>query len=656
MRFLCVFVLVLFSALPGSAQLKTMYPHGRLDPALAQKWERRQLSDSLTVSLSLRSTGRLHQPGFPARVLQHYDRYPIVYARVAARDLLWLATDTALSFIQEYHAPREELTTGAFDPTLNRIRFAQHRYPGLSGAGLNVLVKERRLDTADIDLRQRIVRTGREAAEQTSHASLMATIIAGAGNSSPFARGAAPGAGVGSVSFTHLLPEPDTLMQRLRFPVTNHSYGTVPESFYGNEAAAYDRQVHTFPQQLHVFSAGNAGSATISSGPYAGLPGASTLTGNFKSAKNVLVVGAVDSLGEPMDGSSRGPAHDGRLKPELVAFGEDGSSGAAAAVSGIALLVQDAYRQRHGDSLPPAALVKAVLVTTAADAGIPGPDYITGHGRADAEKAVRLMLEGSHFTGTISAGQTARHLLPIPSGTGRLRATLAWTDPPAQPGASRALVHDLDLRLIAEGTGTAWLPWVLSGNREEWTKGAERKRDTLNNLEHISLEGPASGTYAVEITAPASVTGLQEYTVAFFREAADTGYFIFPTASDPLQAGRTHLVRWECSAPGTATLEVAVNGGAWETIASVPAAQGFYRWAVPDTQATAVFRLALPSAGPVLSDTFVVAPLPELKAGFSCPESFLLHWNGTPGRTYELYRLDGAYLQPFQQTTDTVFL
>ena len=57
-------------------------------------------------------------------------------------------------------------------------------------------------------------------------------------------------------------------------------------------------------------------------------------------AKNILTVGATDSFSIVAALSSKGPAHDGRVKPELVAFGEDGSSGAAALVSGTSLLLQ----------------------------------------------------------------------------------------------------------------------------------------------------------------------------------------------------------------------------------------------------------------------------------------------------------------------------
>jgi hypothetical protein len=40
------------------------------------------------------------------------------------------------------------------------------------------------------------------------------------------------------------------------------------------------------------------------------------------------------------DSKFKGPAFDGRIKPEMVAFGIDGSSGAAALVSGVAILLQ----------------------------------------------------------------------------------------------------------------------------------------------------------------------------------------------------------------------------------------------------------------------------------------------------------------------------
>ncbi len=69
-------------------------------------------------------------------------------------------------------------------------------------------------------------------------------------------------------------------------------------------------------------------------------------------SKNTLSVGAVDSQGKVSPLSSRGPAYDGRIKPELVAYGEGGTSEAAALVSGVSLLLQQAYREQQ-NHLPP---------------------------------------------------------------------------------------------------------------------------------------------------------------------------------------------------------------------------------------------------------------------------------------------------------------
>ena len=88
-------------------------------------------------------------------------------------------------------------------------------------------------------------------------------------------------------------------------------------------------QVDQSPTLLHVFLAGNQGTAKPSAGMYRDL-GFANLTGNFKQAKNVLIVSAVDSTMTVNSLNSRGPAYDGRVKPELVAHGQGGTSEAAA--------------------------------------------------------------------------------------------------------------------------------------------------------------------------------------------------------------------------------------------------------------------------------------------------------------------------------------
>ena len=131
------------------------------------------------------------------------------------------------------------------------------------------------------------------------------------------------------------------------------------ENDYGLNAIAFDKSANNNEGLLHVFSSGNSGSATSNSGVYSGITGFANLTGNFKMAKNILTVGAVDSFGNVAPLSSRGPAYDGRIKPELVAFQKNGTSEAAALVSGTALLLQQYYKNQNADSVLPSALVKS---------------------------------------------------------------------------------------------------------------------------------------------------------------------------------------------------------------------------------------------------------------------------------------------------------
>src|SRR6185503_14496630 len=131
-----------------------------------------------------------------------------------------------------------------------------------------------------------------------------------------------------SFTFSNLLPESDAVYQQYNISVQNHSYGTAIENYYGAEAVAYDASVIARPFLLHVFSAGNSGTNTNTNGPYAGVNGFANITGSLKMAKNIITVGHVDSFGVVLPPSSKGPAYDGRLEPGLVAFSEDGSSGA----------------------------------------------------------------------------------------------------------------------------------------------------------------------------------------------------------------------------------------------------------------------------------------------------------------------------------------
>lgn len=76
-----------------------------------------------------------------------------------------------------------------------------------------------------------------------------------------------------------------------------------------------------------------------------------------------------------------------------------------------------------------------------------------------------------------------------PAGSG-LSVTLAWTDPPGQPGAARALVNNLNLRV--EGPGD-----------RIWFGNGGNSADNVNNVETVRIAQPAPGNYRIIVQAAA---------------------------------------------------------------------------------------------------------------------------------------------------------
>lgn len=643
-------VLLLVISVSVCGQQKGQAP-SKLSPDLQQLIESKTGIDSLDVSVAFKKTA---PPKGAFRILSSPAQGFVLVVRLPARHLAAFSQSEDVVFIQRMRQPKEEVNTGTSDPTLNLLTYAQNRFPRVRGNAIHSSVKERLLDTTDIDLKGRIFTTGLENASVTTHASLMATIMAGAANTSPFAKGAAPAAAVTSSSFDNLFPDPDSIFRKYSISVQNHSYGTAVENFYGNEAAAYDLNAVSNPQLLHVFSAGNSGSVTNTTGPYAGVTNMANLSGDFKQAKNLVTVSAVDSAGQLLLLSSKGPAYDGRVKPELVAYGEDGSSGAAALTSGTAILVQDLYSRLHAGALPSSALVKAFLLNSADDAGEKNVDYKAGYGLLNAYQALQTVDESRFWEGAVAQNETKTFTIDIPANASQVKLTLAWTDPPATPNAAKALVNDLDL-VLRSASNETWLPWVLSADQvlDSVLSPAQRKVDTLNNVEQISVDNPAAGTYTIDVKGSRLFSASQAFALAYQVDTTNTFYWTYPTATDHLVAGARQALRWHTNLTGSGIVEYATTANNWRTVGTVDTlTKNFLKWEVPDTVTNARFRMVTTSTS-FVSDTFTINPRQNLKTGFTCVDSFLLYWKSLPVDQYRLYNLGEKYLEPVLLLPDT---
>ncbi|MDE3249970.1 MAG: S8 family peptidase [Bacteroidota bacterium] len=553
---------------------------------------------------------------------------------------------------------REEAALSDYDLSLNHINQLQRDYPGASGNGMVVSVKENRPDTADIDLSPRFVITPDISATLSTHATTMSTLIAGAGNSFYTGRGVAKAAQIAPSSFAVLLPDADNWYKQNHVSVQNHSYGTGIENFYGADAAAYDASVIANPSLLHVFSAGNMGNQAAPSGNYANITGYANLTGSFKMSKNSLSVGATDAKGEIEILSSRGPAYDGRIKPELVAYGQDGSSGAAALVSGTACLLQEGYAAQHAGSLPDAALVKAILVATASSPPSNPVDFMHGYGALDACRAYRATIQQQFLTGAVSNGEATSFSIAIPAVAKNLRIAIAWTDPANTANAALALVNDLDLQLASTNTGQSWNPWILRTNASEDSLAApaRRGRDSINNIELITREGPAGGNYTIMITGE-RVSSRQTFYVAYCWDTSGTFSWTYPANTNRLPAASSQKLRWYSSDSGLASISYRyIAQNAWTAIAAdtqITAGNGWIPWQVPDTNIAVQFRASI-GAREFYSDTVIVSRNTQLNVGFACADSVLLYWNKQKEATaYRLSQLSRGYMQQALLTTDS---
>ena len=636
----------------------------KLSPGLSSEIKNKKIGDKLLLEVTIRNNNipaEIYKSVYQTQKIFESSTFSVYRLFATPEDIsaVFLQLPGIIFMEKGNRIPKEELQVGNLDLSVNKINLAHRNYSSINGDGVVVSVKENKPDTTDIDFKGRFLSTHLSSSTVSSHASTMLTMIGGAGNSWHLGKGAAWGSTVSSSSFAVLLPDANSAYQQYNISVQNHSYGVGVESYYGTDAAAYDASTITNGSLLHVFSSGNSGTSAATTGTYSGLNGFANLTGSFKMAKNILTVGATDSFSIVAALSSKGPAHDGRVKPELVAFGEDGSSGAAALVSGTSLLLQHSYKQSNG-SLPPNSLIKAILINSTDDVGNAEVDYKNGFGSLNANNALKTLQANRFFSGAVSNSSSQSFTVTVPAGIKKLKATLVWNDPPAAPNAAKALINDLDLEVKEILSGQIWQPWVLNSfpHVDSLLQLAKRKRDTLNNIEQITIDNPAAGNYQLKVTGFNITTASQSFHIAWQLDSADKFEWQFPTANDFIFPSANNTIRWQSSfSTATGILEYSTGGNTWQSVqTTTDLNKGYYNWNVPAVTSATVLRMTIGS-NVFISDTFTIANRTNVGVGFNCPDSFLIYWNKLPGiSNYRAYKLGSKYLEPIIVTADSFMI
>ncbi|WP_245539778.1 S8 family serine peptidase [Psychroflexus tropicus] len=357
----------------------------------------------------------------------------------------------------------------------------------------------------------------------------------------PDAKGMAPQASVEGYKWNNDLGEATSAAANGML-ISNHSYGfrsdLVPDYYFGgyiNDSENWDRLHFNAPYYLMVVAAGNDGNSNFNGSPLdPNNPQFDKLTGHSTAKNNLVVANGrdanVDEDGNLISvlinsGSSQGPTDDLRVKPDITGNGTgvystyangdasynsiSGTSMASPNVAGSALLLQQHSQNLFGEYMLSATL-KGLILHTADDAGLEGPDNVYGWGLMNAKRAAETMASkdnGSVINDlSLFPGQT--YTLEVESNdVDDLLASISWTDPAGQ--ASTALNSDTpqlvnDLDIVVEQAGSENLPWRLTG-----VNSNEKGNNSRDNFERVDIQN-ASGNYTIRVTHKGDLTNDQQ--------------------------------------------------------------------------------------------------------------------------------------------------
>uniref|UniRef100_A0A7V0Z4P9 Peptidase S8/S53 domain-containing protein n=1 Tax=candidate division WOR-3 bacterium TaxID=2052148 RepID=A0A7V0Z4P9_UNCW3 len=286
------------------------------------------------------------------------------------------------------------------------------------------------------------------------------------------------------------------------------------------------------------------------------------------NAKSILAVASVQNGSNATvlsTYSSRGPAPDGRIKPDCAAPGEgiysaqrnttnsyvsmSGTSMSAPSCNACVGMMREYLKKGwypRGYRNPPdsmayvsSSLLRAmVYVSTSPNIGsyIVPSEYI-GWGRITVDSVLAFALPTPEkrelllYDDTIglSTGQFVEFTFTILDSTVPLRAVVAWTDTAAAAGATRALINNLNVRMVSPVSDS------FKGN--VYANGVSVRNptapyDSLNPYECFRINNPRIGLWRLRIMAANVVTARQPYAVVLTGNFLESPVGVLEEISD----------------------------------------------------------------------------------------------------------------------------
>lgn len=614
----------------------------------------------------------INQKGY--EILHHNPYSKNISIRIPQDKIQETASKPYVSFMMTVDPPsKPENLVGRTDHRSNIAAADYDAGRHYDGSGISVGVLDNGTIGPHIDYEGRI---GYQYAFNNTgdHGDHVSGTIMGAGNLDPVARGMAFGAELYVYDAAPSYQGYDSIYSHYNLHnirITSCSYSNGCNAGYTSLAQTLDQQVRTMPGLMHVFSAGNNGNSDCGYGAGSGW---GNVTGGHKIGKNVIAVANLQYNDNLASSSSRGPAHDGRIKPDISAVGtsvystvdpntysyKTGTSMSCPGVAGTLAQLYQAYEELNGGQSPQdGGLMKGLILNTADDIGNSGPDYKHGWGRINAKRAVQVLEQNNFLLDSVQQGDSVKHTLNVPAGTDQFRVMVYWTDYEGAINTNKALVNDLNMR-VEDPTSTSYLPWVLdpTPNSTNLNSPAVRAVDSLNNMEQVTIDNPTAGNHTITIRGDLVPQGPQKYYI-IYEFITDDVELTYPVGGEGLVPGDNEVIRWDALGnSGSFTLEYSTDSGTtWNTISStVSQSIRYFNWTVPNTvTGDALMRVSRGSSADTSKSDFSIIDVPQnLSVTYVCPDSMELSWNSVPNATsYEVSMLGQKYMDSIATSTTT---
>ncbi|MEM6964257.1 MAG: S8 family serine peptidase [Bacteroidota bacterium] len=539
-------------------------------------------------------------------------------------------------------------------------------FPQFNGEGVDIAIGDDGVIESHIDFKNRTVQTEVLGDYEGSHGEMVAGILAGAGNLDPRMEGTATHAQLHVFNEFDAVKKADILYNDRNIVITSTSYSDGCNRGYTYLAQLADHQARSNHSLTHVFSAGNTGEENCG---YGAGNGWGNITGGVKMGKNVITVANVDADDRRPNTSSRGPAGDGRIKPDLAANGEgifstqpnntyaitNGSSAAAPGVTGVIAQLYQAYAISHNNMPPNSALIKAAILNTADDVGNPGPDFSYGYGRINARRAFNVINNNQYFEDVLGHTNVHAHFIQVPPATQQLRVMLYWHDYQGSTITTPALVNDLDLKVI-NADGESYYPWILNSTPDTSLLNlpATRGIDNVNNVEQVTIDFPQSGLYSFQIDGAIIAQGSQPYFLVY--ELVKNNITItYPLGGEKLVPGEWERIHWDAFGnQGNFELDISFNNGnSWEVLGLATGDKRSFLWQVPTTVCNQT-KIRIKRANEVGESlaAFSIYDVPQdLHVAEVCPDMVRLEWEEMANaQSYIIYRLGEKFMEVYATT------